>query len=152
MLSYTVTHTYGFAAWCLMKQKENFAFTFTLKCFKLLWWCCYTVHRFYQSVAYCQIVIQLHVTLVNVSSFTSVRNVRHFIGRFWRQSELASCITHKHVTQNLSSNMESGASGGAVGSGTAIQAGRSRFHFPMVSLEFFFDIILPAWAGIAQSV
>ena len=37
-----------------------------------------------------------------------------------------------------------GARGGAVGRGTAIQAGRSRVRFPMVSLEFFIDIILPA--------
>ena len=28
--------------------------------------------------------------------------------------------------------------------GTALQAGRSRVRFPMVSLEFFIDIILPA--------
>ena len=34
--------------------------------------------------------------------------------------------------------------GGAVGSGTALQAGRSRVRFPIVSLEFFIDIILPA--------
>ena len=34
--------------------------------------------------------------------------------------------------------------GGAVGSGTALQFGRSRFRFPLVSLEFFNDIILPA--------
>ena len=37
-----------------------------------------------------------------------------------------------------------GKRGGAVGSGTALQAGRSRVRFPMVSLEFFIDIILPA--------
>ena len=30
-----------------------------------------------------------------------------------------------------------GASGGAVGCGTALQAGRSRVQFPIVSLEFF---------------
>jgi hypothetical protein len=29
-------------------------------------------------------------------------------------------------------------------SGTALQVGRSRVRFPMVSLEFFIDIILPA--------
>jgi hypothetical protein len=29
------------------------------------------------------------------------------------------------------------------GWGTALQTGRSRFRFPMVSLEFFIDIILP---------
>jgi len=28
--------------------------------------------------------------------------------------------------------------------GTALQVGRSRIRFPMVSLEFFIDIILPA--------
>jgi len=37
-----------------------------------------------------------------------------------------------------------GASGGAVGWGTALQAGRSRVRFPVVSLDFFIDIILPA--------
>ena len=34
--------------------------------------------------------------------------------------------------------------GGAVGRGTALQAGRSRVRFPIVSSEFFIDIILPA--------
>jgi hypothetical protein len=34
--------------------------------------------------------------------------------------------------------------GGAVGRGTALQVGRSRVRFPMVSLEFYIDIILPA--------
>ena len=33
---------------------------------------------------------------------------------------------------------------GVVGWGTVLQAGRSRVRFPMVSLEFFIDIILPA--------
>jgi len=37
-----------------------------------------------------------------------------------------------------------GARGGAVGWGTALQAGRSQVWFPMVTLEFFIDIILPA--------
>ena len=37
-----------------------------------------------------------------------------------------------------------GARGGAVGSGTALQARRLRVQFPMVSMEFFIDIILPA--------
>jgi len=34
--------------------------------------------------------------------------------------------------------------GGAVGWGTALQVGRSRVRFPMLSLEFFIDITLPA--------
>jgi hypothetical protein len=33
--------------------------------------------------------------------------------------------------------------GSSVGWGTALQFGRSRFRLPMVSLEFFIDIILP---------
>ena len=37
-----------------------------------------------------------------------------------------------------------GARDRAVGSGTALQAGRSRVRFPMVSLEFFIDMILLA--------
>jgi hypothetical protein len=37
-----------------------------------------------------------------------------------------------------------GACGGAVGWGTALQAVRSRVRFPMVSFEFFIDIILSA--------
>ena len=36
------------------------------------------------------------------------------------------------------------ARGSAIGWGTALQVGRSRVRFPMVSLDFFFDIILPA--------
>jgi len=43
----------------------------------------------------------------------------------------------------LLSFLFSGASGGAVGWGTALQSGMSRVRFPMVSLEFFIDIILP---------
>ena len=40
--------------------------------------------------------------------------------------------------------------GDAVGLGTALQAGRSRVRFPLVSLAFFIDIILPAalWPGV----
>jgi len=37
-----------------------------------------------------------------------------------------------------------GARGSAVGWGTALQTGRAQVQFPMVSLEFFIDIILPA--------
>jgi len=37
-----------------------------------------------------------------------------------------------------------GARGSAVGWGTALKAGRSRVLFPMVSLEFFIDLILAA--------
>ena len=40
--------------------------------------------------------------------------------------------------------MKFGDRGGPVGWGTALQVRRSRFRFPMVSLEFFIDIILLA--------
>jgi hypothetical protein len=36
------------------------------------------------------------------------------------------------------------ADGGAVGWGTALQVGRSRVRFQMVSLEIFIDTIIPA--------
>jgi len=54
----------------------------------------------------------------------------------------ASNNTHKEVVNTviypiLISNMK--ARGGTVVRGTAIQAGRSRVRFPMVSLEFFTD-------------
>ena len=39
---------------------------------------------------------------------------------------------------------ESGAHGASIGQGTALQVGRSRVRFPMASLEFFIDKILPA--------
>ena len=47
------------------------------------------------------------------------------------------------------------ACGGAVGWGTVLQAWRSRVRFPMVSLEFFIVIILPAATvavGLTQSL
>ena len=51
---------------------------------------------------------------------------------------------------NLKSNISDiycfhwGARGGAVGWGTVLQAGRSWVRFPMMSLEFFIDRILPS--------
>ena len=56
----------------------------------------------------------------------------------------AHAHTHTHtVNCNLIFFM-SGLPGGAVGRGTALQTGRQRVQFPVVSLEFFIDIILPA--------
>ena len=52
---------------------------------------------------------------------------------------------HKKLPVVLSWQMDfSGVRGGAVGWSTALQVGRSRVRFPMVSLQFFTDIILPA--------
>jgi hypothetical protein len=44
----------------------------------------------------------------------------------------------------LSTTSVTGARGGALGWGTALQAGRSRIRFPMSSLEFFIDVLFPA--------
>jgi hypothetical protein len=54
-------------------------------------------------------------------------------------------ITHKKIYNYITSH--SGAPGGAVGWGIALQTGRLRVRFPKVSLEFFVDIILPAALG-----
>jgi hypothetical protein len=40
--------------------------------------------------------------------------------------------------------LEKGARSGAVSWGTALQGGRLRVRFPMVSLQVFIDLILPA--------
>jgi len=47
-----------------------------------------------------------------------------------------------HITSCL--YVTRGVRSGTVGGGTAVQAGRSRVRFPMVSLELFIAIILPA--------
>jgi hypothetical protein len=45
--------------------------------------------------------------------------------------------------QPMKLSIHLGARGGAVGKGTALQTGKSQDRFPIVSLEFFIDIILP---------
>jgi len=54
----------------------------------------------------------------------------------WMRSTEGCSAKNKQITFE--------ARGGAVGWGTELQAGRSRVRFPLVSLEFFKDIILPA--------
>jgi len=50
----------------------------------------------------------------------------------------------KDILKLISVFLTEGARCGAVGWDTELQPGRSRIPFPMVSLEFFIDIILPA--------
>jgi hypothetical protein len=47
------------------------------------------------------------------------------------------------VKLKLNMKLQPGARGGAVGWGNVLQAGRSWVRFPVVSLEFFTDIIFP---------
>jgi len=59
---------------------------------------------------------------------------------------------HKHHSgeQNIMpAPYQDGARSGAVGGATVLKAGRSRARFLMVSLEFFFDIILLALGGLS---
>jgi len=49
-----------------------------------------------------------------------------------------------HKNQTLRLTLITLARGGSVGSGTALQAGRSRVRFPMMSLEFFIYLLLQA--------
>jgi hypothetical protein len=57
---------------------------------------------------------------------------------------LTSCLHLVLIISRFRSHMLLlGVRGGAVGWVTALQAGRSRVRFPMESLEFFSDLILP---------
>jgi len=53
-------------------------------------------------------------------------------------------IFRRPIRKNKTVYGNLGVRGGAVGWGTALQVGRTRVQFPMVSLEFFIDIILSA--------
>ena len=75
-------------------------------------------------------------TLTNISEFSAVRT--NFV-----LSYRASC-KRSGVSPGINlPYVRIWARCGAGGWGTALQAGRSRVRFPMVSLEFFIDIILP---------
>ena len=60
------------------------------------------------------------------------------------ESQIATGAFLTRTRNSLSLMWSSGARGSAVGWGTALQVGRSRVRFPIVSLEFFIDIILLA--------
>ena len=66
----------------------------------------------------------------------------HVVCNMTGGSQVRSLCTQPAVL--ICNNQLVGARSGAVGWGTALQTGRSRARFPMVSLKFFIDIILPA--------
>ena len=53
-------------------------------------------------------------------------------------------VLHFAPFLRLNSLRLAGVRDGPVGRGTALQAGRSWVRFPIVLLEFFIDIVLPA--------
>jgi len=69
----------------------------------------------------------------------------------WAPVTLRKCVNVEgrhswtfQIVSNCKHTVHLRARGGAVGWGTALQVGRSRVWFPMVSMEIFIDIILPA--------
>ena len=78
--------------------------------------------------------------------FSWVHSIRYSICPQIRPRPLpvifSSASTNRPVI--LGYSVRTWAHGNTVGWGTALQAGRSRVRFPMVSLKFFIDIILPA--------
>jgi hypothetical protein len=69
--------------------------------------------------------------------FRHLRTNKHFI--LWQ----TLCHDRFHISATVRLRVRDGA----VGCGTAVQAGWSRVRFPMVSLGFFFAFILPAALG-----
>ena len=57
----------------------------------------------------------------------------------WRVSSYTTSVVHLIF---ILYTLKMGVRGGAVGSGTALQTGRSRVRFPLEPLEFFSDLIL----------
>ena len=57
---------------------------------------------------------------------------------------LAHNYWHRVLENIFTALSSSGVRCGAIGRRTALEAGRSRVQFPMVSLEFFIKSILPA--------
>jgi hypothetical protein len=88
---------------------------------------------------HCEILPVLSVYVMHCGNMVKLwgsitcRDTLHYVPH-WYQAGPICC----------SPSMCMGAHGSAFGWGTAIQAGRSHVQFPMVSLEFFTDIILPA--------
>jgi hypothetical protein len=76
---------------------------------------------------------QFHFCIFLTLPYSSYQRVKNC----WRELSM-------DVRRVLSFIYLNGARRGAVGWGTALQTGRSRVRFPMVSLEFFVDVILSA--------
>jgi len=72
-------------------------------------------------------------------NFTYIRS-----SLFWGVTMRRLVVLYRHFGKKNIGPIFYGVRSGPVGWGTALQAGRSRVRFPMVSPEFFIEIILPA--------
>jgi hypothetical protein len=86
-------------------------------------------------------MVKIRILISNISS--DIRTLCHPACSDLRQNTDTQISVDLHAI-SITFHCLKGARAGAVGWGTAIHVGRSRVRFPMVSLEFFIDIILPA--------
>jgi hypothetical protein len=127
---YTHTHTHTVHHMYIQFQlvpdlaERNYCVT-RVKCFILLTCTCFNL----SNQLFMHLEINTFDTVYCVSNF--------FISQCRKKLVTYVKICIMHGTYN-------GARGSAVGWGTALQVGRSRVRLPMLSLEFFIDIILPA--------
>ena len=102
----------------------------------------------------CHLGFILHSVLFNVRSPKTCSEARTaslclsylFLICFipWLQTSSVTCTLLSKILFPYMFSKSIFSADGAVGWGTALQVGRSRVQFSMVSLELFIDIILPA--------
>jgi len=115
-----------------------------------------------KTPSFCRLFITLEISFCKIKIFPCALWYRvgfFFLGgggggeEGWKLGGLRAYKSNSFISYYVSPSLralfveyegELGARGGAVGWGTALQVGRSRVLFPMASLEFFIDIILPA--------
>jgi hypothetical protein len=87
-----------------------------------------------------ELIVAFRMSLREHAQYTNIDGVETVSRRMYQHPE----NTNQGWVLNNDATSKSEARGGAVGWGTALQAGRLRVRFPMVSLNFFIDTILPA--------